>query len=280
MTSFTELLSSAKQKAVDADARQAKRYQLNETWMQGRGIYGGLSTALCLDATNTAFSDLPPLRSASVNFIGPGSENVWVDVRELRRGKSVAFIEASLQSDEGLITFCVFSFGVSRESRLDENFGARLYGDHPGLDDPESIDDLFSGDPRYQQFVKNRPVFTQHFEARLLSGTRPFLGGTEPSMEVWVKHKDVRANDLVSLVALSDMPPPAVVPLFHGYSPFSSMTWMFNVLCDNPSSESGWWLLGSHAEHAINGYASQNMTIHNDLGELVVVGRQNVAIFY
>lgn len=280
MALFTELLNHPQDKNTALAGGKAKTYQLDESWMQGRGIYGGLSAALCLDATNSVFADLPPLRSASVNFIGPGSENVWVEARELRRGKSVAFIEANLLSEEGLITSCVFSFGASRESKLSEEFGEKLYGGGKALKDPDQIDDFFSRDPQYEQFFKNRPVFTQHFEGKLLSGSRPFLGSKEPSLEVWVKHKDDRSSGVVSLVALADVPPPAVAPMFKGFAPISSMSWMFNILTDEPYSESGWWLLGSFAESAKQGYSSQNMTIHNDLGELVMVGRQSVAIFY
>ena len=40
-------------------------------WMQGRTSYGGLSSALALEAARKLADDLPPLRSATVNFVGP-----------------------------------------------------------------------------------------------------------------------------------------------------------------------------------------------------------------
>jgi len=58
------------------------------------------------------------------------------------------------------------------------------------------------------------------------------------------------------------------------------MTWMMNFLSEDIQTKDGWWLLRTAAEHARDGYSSQNMQIWNTDGELVVSGHQNVAIFY
>ena len=47
------------------------RVGISDDWRQGRAIYGGLSTALCLTAARGSIEGLPPLRSAQVSFIGP-----------------------------------------------------------------------------------------------------------------------------------------------------------------------------------------------------------------
>ena len=41
---------------------------LPENWMQGRTTYGGLTAALLLEAARRGHADLPPLRSAMINF--------------------------------------------------------------------------------------------------------------------------------------------------------------------------------------------------------------------
>jgi acyl-CoA thioesterase len=84
---------------------------------------------------------------------------------------------------------------------------------------------------------------------------------------------------MVALLALADMPPPALMAMFTELAPISSMTWMVNVLCDEPRTRDGWWLLQSRAENASQGYSSQDMLVWNRDGELVIAGRQNVAIF-
>ena len=98
MPGFIELLGAAK---TDAEGRTS--YQLYPDWMQGRAVYGGLSAALCLDGVLKQHDDLPPLRSATINFIGPGDDVLTVESKVLRRGKSVSFVQAELVSGSGLI---------------------------------------------------------------------------------------------------------------------------------------------------------------------------------
>ena len=254
---------------------RGQTYYLDESWMQGRAIYGGLSTAICLDGAMKQLGDLPPLRSASINFIGPASKEVYVQCTVLRRGKSVTFVQADLMGESGLITHTVFSFGAARDSQLEETY-------YPlgELVDPESAASFFPEKGFVAAPNGGRPAFTQHFDVRIVKGSRPFSGAENPSFELWVKHKDPAAKDIVALVALADMPPPAVLPVFKSFAPISSMSWMFNVLKPDLTNDSGWWLMGVYAENASQGYSSQNMTICNDQGELVMVGRQNVAVFY
>ena len=254
---------------------KGQKYVLDESWMQGRAIYGGLSTALCLDGAVQQFENLPPLRSASVNFIGPASKEVFVEAKLLRQGKSVSFVQANLLGESGLITSCVFSFGAARESKL-----AAVFHQSEDLKGSQLSDAFFKGDGSLANSQGNQPAFTQHFEVRIAKGDRPFSGAENPSFELWVKHKDASADDLVALVALADMPPPAILPMLKYPAPISSMSWMFNIIQSDLTNESGWWLLGVYAEHAKEGYSSQNMQIRNDKGELVLVGRQNVAVFY
>ncbi len=70
-----------------------------------------------------------------------------------------------------------------------------------------------------------------------------------------------------------------MMPKFTEMAPISSMTWMVNVLTDEPKTRDGWWLLESRAEHAADGYSSQDMLVWNRDGDLVIAGRQSVTIF-
>ena len=85
---------------------------------------------------------------------------------------------------------------------------------------------------------------------------------------------------VVGLAALADALPPAAMASFSEVAPISTMTWMFDVLDDDPRTEDGWWLSQSVAEHSGDGYSSQAMRVWNRAGQPIVVGRQNVAIFH
>ncbi len=238
-----------------------------DDWMQGRTTYGGLSAALCLETALKTFPELPPLRSAMVAFIGPAGGAVEGRAKLLRRGKSVTFVEAEVVGEKGIATRCVFAFGAARPSELEKSFSPP-----PPLPAPETcepyIPDGFG------------PSFAQHFETRLAKGARPMTGSKEHDHFIWVRHKDENAKSTTALLALADMPPPAVFPMATRPEPISSMTWMVNILTDRPETRDGWQLLESRAENASQGYSSQDMLVWNRDGDLVIAGRQSVAIFF
>jgi len=82
-----------------------------------------------------------------------------------------------------------------------------------------------------------------------------------------------------ALVALADAVPSPALVLFPEFAPFSTMTWSLDLTAANPTSASGWWLLDSTIDAADGGYASQDMSLWNDAGELVARARQMVAVF-
>ncbi len=260
--SFSELLNSLKQ-----TGEQQSTVNVTNNWMQGRTTYGGMSAALCYQAVVNDFPDLPPLRSAQINFIGPVGGDVNVTTKVMRQGRSVAYVSAEMMGEKGLATQAVFCFGTSRESRLDQDFTSP-----PVVPNVENSSDFFDSG--------FGPSFASNYDCLLAKGGHPVSGSDAFEHFIWVRHKDPQANDLAALIGIADMPPPAVLPMFKEFAPISSMTWMMNFLKEDISTEDGWWLMRSAAEHARNGYSSQDMQVWNKAGELVIAARQNVAVFY
>lgn len=258
--SFTQLLESATHKDG------VFKVVISEDWMQGRTTYGGLSAALCLETALRAFPDAPPLRSALVSFIGPAGGPVEGKAKMLRQGKSVSFIEADITGEKGIATRCNFAFGGARPSQWNRTFAPT-----PEMPAPEDCPPFIP--------EGRGPSFADHFDSRLAKGGRPASGSKDHDHFIWVRHKDEHANSVVGLLALADMPPPALMPMFAAFAPISSMTWMVNLLTDKPQSRDGWWLMQSRAEQAGDGYSSQDMLVWNREGELVISGKQSVAIF-
>ena len=260
--SFSALLDSL---TKDGDGQFST--VITENWMQGRTTYGGLSAALCLKTIELEFQDLAPLRTAQVNFIGPCGGEISIKTKVLRQGRSVSYISAEMFSEKGLATHVIFCFGGHRESRLNAH-----YTETPKVAKIEDSEPFFSQDLR--------PVFVNNYEALLARGGQPISGSTEHEHFLWTRHKDTQAIDMAALIGIADMAPPAVLPMFKEFAPISTMTWTLNFLSEDIQTNEGWWLQRSAAEHACNGYSSQDMQIWNSSGKLVVSGLQHVAIFY
>lgn len=265
-TPLSELLSSFT--ATEA----GHRVHIPADWLQGRAVYGGLSAALCLHSTYLSLDTLPPLRSVQMAFIGPAGSEVEVRPTLVRRGKSTAFVTVDLVSDDKLAVRATLCFGAARESRL--STGGLLV---PAVGGPETGGAFFEGSDGRNL----GPNFAQHFNSRHAAGGLPMSGADAADFTVWLQHRDAETEpSLVGLVALADALPPAAMACFTEPAPISTMTWMFDVLVDAPRTSEGWWLCRSTAETSREGYSSQAMTIWNRAGDPVIVGRQNVAIFY
>lgn len=260
--SFSELLDSLSQNSA-----QDWSVEITENWMQGRTTYGGLSAALCLKAVQNQHPELPPLRSAQINFIGPAGGPVQIRTHVMRQGRSVAYVSAEMVTDKGLATHAVFCFGSQRDSKINKHFTHTP--DVPGIADSQNFFKPGLG-----------PAFAANFDSLLAQGGFPISGSDQHEHYIWVRHKDPLANDIAALLGIADMPPPAVLPMFTEFAPISSMTWMVNFLTDDIDTHDGWWLMRSAAEHAQDGYSSQDMQVWNGAGELVISGRQCVAVFY
>ncbi|MGP0059678.1 MAG: thioesterase family protein [Beijerinckiaceae bacterium] len=260
-TAFTQMLATLEQHTNQLTIA------LPADWLQGRTAYGGLSAALCLEATLRTTPDLPPLRSAQFAYAGPATGILRITSTVLRQGKSTVFTSVDLEGENGLAVRAVLCFGVERSSALD----------HVGLPMPMTppLDDC----PAYFD-RPDIPTFMRHFEGRLAAGAKPVTPGASPEMLVWLRHRDEYVGDgLVGLLALADALPPAAMVLFHEMAPISTMTWSIDMLTNRPTSETGWWLVQCVAETARLGYSAQSTVIWDPTGRPILIARQNVAIF-
>lgn len=240
------------------------RGNIPDDWLQGRTAFGGLSAAIALHAAMQSDTDLPPLRSAQVSFIGPLAGPIRVTAHRLRRGKNAAFIQADIESEAGLGLRCTFVFMRAIESEIDYQTTTLPAFPKPGPDD-----ETFRGNPHVP--------FTQNFE---------FLDRREgPDLlpAEWLRWTRLNEREgvapMVELIAMADCLPPAALRLIGRNVPMSSMTWILNVLGPAPRTEGGWWLLRSNADYARSGSSSQQMGIWNAAGEMVAEQMQSVAVF-
>jgi len=240
-----------------------------ENWRQGRTAYGGLTSALMLAGAMKQFEDLPPLRSALINFVGPVTDSPTLYSNLQRQGRNVTSVSAEAKVGEKSVGRAEFLFGAARTSHIDVDFPA------PSAPAPENTD-LFTP-PAMRDVV---PGFFHNFDTRLIAGGRPMMGSDEGYIRTWSRHKhEASRTGIESLLCIGDVLPPAAMPLMKSFAPISSMSWIFNVLMDDPTTTDGWWHVESRLTAARDGYSSQVMRIWNTDGQLAVEGMQSIAIF-
>lgn len=233
-----------------------------DDWLQGRTSFGGLSAALALHAAQASDTDLPPLRSAQIAFIGPLSGDIVIRAQRLRRGRNAAWVQADVESEAGLGLRAVFVFMGAIESAVDHQAGAAPPFEAPG--------------PDTKTFFGNRAVpFTQQFEI-----VDERAGGDPNEWLRWLRLREREGLDpMVELITIADCLPPAALKLLGRPAPISSMTWQLNVLSPQPATDDGWWLVRATTEYARAGSSSQFMHIWNRAGEPVAEQTQSIALF-
>ena len=235
-----------------------------ENWMQGRTTYGGFSAALALVAAQRLVDGLPPLRSATVNFVGPLAGEVEVRAKLLRQGRNASWISAEVTGEGGVGLTATFVFmGAVEASSL------HLHE----VPMPANVVPLDQAVPLPE---RAGPSFAPNLDRRF---ALPQSAEKVPEICWWERIKDAEGLDpMVALILLADALPPGVMPLT-GPAPISSMTWLINLLTPLPETDGGWFLLRAAGNYAEKGCSSQDMAIWNADGAAVAVGMQSIAVF-
>jgi acyl-CoA thioesterase len=239
--------------------------EADPSWGQGRTLYGGMTAALSTQAAILNFPELPPLRSAQFNFIGPAQGRLSFATELLRQGKSSTIIGVDCRNEQGMAARSILTYGADRQSEVMHE--APLAPDTPSAD---------QSPPFFPQEGMG-PTFARHFETRLARGSRPLQGG-DPDMWVWVRLKDGEGVAPVPvLMALGDSLPPAAMISFPNPGPISTMSWSIDLF--RHDAPEGWFLFRSLSEQAKDGYSCQAMWLWDAQGRLVAASRQVVAVF-
>ncbi|MCV6598148.1 MAG: thioesterase family protein [Mangrovicoccus sp.] len=261
-TALSEILASVEHEA------DGLRFPVPAGWKQGRTAFGGFTGALLLAAAQTKHADLPPLRSALINFTAPITEPPIIGTELLRQGRNVTTVQARAEIAGKPAALATFAFGHPQDSEITLDLPA------PTSPAPEDTPAL--------PVTATLPVaaFFANFDFRPVEGGLPFSGAERGYLRAWVRHNDPAMYDsLPGLIAIADILPPAVFPMLRTPGPNSSMNWICNILAETPRTRDGWWLVESEISAGANGYSSQVMRIWNTDGELVVDGMQSVVIF-
>ena len=234
-------------------------------WQQGRGAFGGLTLAVLAKAASTSHGATDrPLRTITAELpdavvVGPAE----VQIALLREGHSLSTVAAGLVQNGGVAAHAVFNFGKTREVAFDRA-------------PTESALPPFADTP-ISDLGPVGPVFTQHFEYRIVSG-KPVSGARDAIAEGWVRLRD--PGDVapsIALLVMIDAWFPSVLPVFTAPRPFGTIAFAAHFF------ERGWRpheplfhrsrLLGSQ-----EGYFAEVRELFTMRGELCAINQQTMAI--
>lgn len=253
-------------------SKTSSKFTIDESWAQGRSVFGGLSAALLLAyiEANTDFTDRE-LRSVNVQFCSAliANELLELNYEILSSGKSITHIQAKLTQDNAIKTIINCCFANERTSNIDVPTPKTNITHH--LDVAQKF-----------PFIKGIvPDFVQHIDMRLNSGNMPFSGSKNKPIEGWMhfEHPPSEFSDC-AILALIDAWPPAVLPLLTRPAPASSVTWNVEFIHPRtPLSPQEHLYYECEVVQASAGLAHTEARIHSYSGELIALSRQVVAVY-
>ena len=265
MSDFQALINSV------VNNGEANQYSatVDESWLQGRTAFGGLSAALVVAAMNQQVPVNRRLRSMSVLFVGPvpAGEHA-IQLRELRVGGSVSHLQGELICHDEVAVSVSAAYGKDRPSEIAIP-GPAL----PELSDPESLAKL----PYIEGLT---PAFTQHFDMRIEYGSMPLTGADSADFGIWLRFPANRAIDIAALIALADAPPMPGLNVIKPPGIGSSLSWYLEFPRDLPAADaSDWWYCDYRCQSAGNGYFHNYATIWGPDGRAVMFSRQVATVF-
>ncbi|NNM53055.1 MAG: thioesterase family protein [Pseudomonadales bacterium] len=239
-------------------------------WGQGRAVYGGLVAALMMSRLQSGVAVGQVLRAMSLSFVGPVNEGVAeLHVEVLRQGKSVTHLSCRLLQEQDVRCVMLACFGHGRISQILLKPTVM-----PVAADPASLAVL----PHIPGVM---PEFTQWFDYRYVDGDPPFSNSRQGVLGGWIRLQEPgSAFSAAHLLALIDAWPPAVLPMYPGPAPISTMTWSAEFP-DLPQglSASQWFRYRADSGMSAAGYAATHAGIWTDQGKLLAISHQSIAVF-
>lgn len=252
---------------------QQTEFEMPSGWGQGRTVYGGFVAALLMERALIVLNNpqREPL-SASITFVGPVQQQ-WskITVEILREGSAVTTLEARLWQNEQVQTILLASFGKARASNIEIHQEAIA----PHYPTPSELQAM----PFIEGLI---PECFKHYELYWAEGALPFHASQHSDFGGWFRFKQHGATGRMRashMVALADIWPPGITPVFSQPAPASSLTWYLSFIQPLRLKCSDWLIYQVHTNAAKEGYATEFAHIWDAKGQLVASSQQTVTIF-
>ena len=253
---------------VVPDGEQAWRAQVDESWLQGRAIYGGLQGAIAVRCLRTLVPDSHALRTLHVHFCGATTAGtVRFEGKTVRDGRRVSCLSGTLRQSGEVVALVTATFAEPRAHWLSLDGPSR-----PTMPPPT---------PLQIPMAPWIPAFTQHLDVDL-QGPMPYSGSKDARSAGWVRFRHASPLDDALLVALADSWAPAAVAMMPTARPAASVD-MTLQLC-GPSrlkhqDQEGFFAFDAVSTSAFGGYAEETGCLWLPDGTLGVRVRQLRAVY-
>jgi acyl-CoA thioesterase len=252
------------------------RFDLGDDWLQGRTCYGGLISALAVQAMRDRAGSAWPadvgLRALQTCFVGPVAPGaVRIQVQLLRQGRHVCQVQAQVLQGEQVAAVLLGVFSADRPSTLTQRLPQRPAPRH----EAEAL-------PAPPARPMGAPVFLQHFDMRWAEGPPPYTGGQGWSTCIHMRLNTAEAAAISSemqTVLLADLSPTPVIGHLRQPSANSSVSWALELRPVDPGPPEGWWRADNESLMVDGGYVNQSARLWAPSGKLAAYGYQVVAVF-
>lgn len=264
-TAFNALLSAV----TPGNSAGKFSASIQPSWLQGRTAFGGLSTALVIQAMLQQVEPERQLRTLAVSFVGPAPAGDHViTTRILREGGSVTHMQGELLCSGDVAVSVNAAFGKARASTID-------------LPGPELPPTTTPEDSTQFPYIEGlTPEFTRHFDMRLERGAMPFSGADSADFAMWLRFREAQPMTLAHLVAIGDVPPMPGLNMIKPPGVGSSLSWYVEFPADIPALQADEFVYYDyHSQAAGDGYFNNVATLWSQAGQPLMFGRQVATVF-
>ena len=271
---FAELVA----RRIPTEDAATRRFVLTEGWLQGRTSFGGVISALGVqamrDVAGSGWDSSVSLRALQTSFVAPvGAGPVDVRVQVLREGKNVRQVQAHVLQEGQVAAVLLAVFAADRASVLPTHLPQRPAPTHA----PEDVL------PRKLRPGMG-PRFLEQFDVRWDSGPIPYSGqaGYATRVHMRLAHPGDRGSVPTELqaVLLADVSPTPAAGHYTQPTPASSVSWSLELRpLSSVPEEDGWWRADNESIAVAGGYVNHVARLWAPSGELAAVGAQVVALF-
>jgi len=252
-------------------------FEISDDWLQGRTTFGGLLSALAVqamrDIAGVAWDPGVSLRALQTSFVAPVAAGATtVEVRVLREGRNVRQVQAQLLQDGATALVALGVFASDRASRV-----AAIAPERPAPTfDPEQA-------PPRPYLAGRMPQFLQHFDLRWDAGALPWSGAGGDATRVHLRLRGEPAHAVPAELAgvmLADVCPTPIAGHFDRPTPTSSVSWALEMRpLQAPPAAEGWWRADNQVVATAGGYVNHAARLWAPSGELAALAYQVVAVF-